>query len=115
MLGEPIYIIANNDTWLLSLEISQSDVDELAPSVSGEFSADARPEERHECTLTRVLPHAEERRGRTVFIAEADLPGNQEWLRPGMEGVARIEIGRRSVFWVLTHDPIEAMRRNFWL
>jgi hypothetical protein len=38
-----------------------------------------------------------------------------DWLRPGMEGIAKIEAGRRSIRWVLTHRVVDTVRLWTWL
>jgi hypothetical protein len=35
-------------------------------------------------------------------------------LRPGMEGVAKIEIGRRNIGWIWTHSLFDWLRVKIW-
>ncbi len=37
------------------------------------------------------------------------------WIRPGMEGVARIDVGRRPIRWIAFHRIVDYLRLRFWL
>jgi hypothetical protein len=45
---------------------------------------------------------------------EALLEQRSDRLRPGMEGVAKIEAGRRSLFWMITHRFVDWLRLAVW-
>ena len=55
------------------------------------------------------------RAGHNVYVAEAYITPDAEWMRPGMEGVARIEVGPRRVWWITLHKCIDYLRLNYWL
>ena len=65
--------------------------------------------------MSRIKPLPELKAGKSVYVAEADLTENAAWLRPGMEGSARINLGDRSVWWVMSHRMVNYFRMNFWL
>ena len=53
--------------------------------------------------------------GKTVFRLEASLtPGESATLRPGMEGVGRIDIGERRYAWIWTHGFMDWLRLKWW-
>jgi hypothetical protein len=37
-----------------------------------------------------------------------------ERLRPGMEGVGKVEIGSRRLIWIWTHELIDWARLKLW-
>jgi hypothetical protein len=39
----------------------------------------------------------------------------QAWWRPGMSGVAKINVGSRTFFWVIAHRTIDFLRLYFWM
>jgi hypothetical protein len=50
-----------------------------------------------------------------VFIIHASFPdGVQPWWRPGMTGVAKLDIGRRKFIWVLAHRTVDFLRLRLW-
>ena len=38
----------------------------------------------------------------------------QPWWRPGMTGLARIDVGQRSIAWILTHRMLDNLRLLLW-
>lgn len=94
-------------------------LDEHAPAVQPgqrvRLAPAAEPNGRREAVVERVRPMAELVDGRNVFRVIARLEDTQqEGLRPGMEGWARIETGRTTwLFWLL-RDPVRWLRRQFW-
>jgi hypothetical protein len=45
---------------------------------------------------------------------EARLEKIPERLRPGMEGVGKIEIGQRKLAWIWSHEVINWLRLKTW-
>jgi hypothetical protein len=52
--------------------------------------------------------------GRNSFRVEARLSQLGQQLRPGMEGVAKIETGQRLLVWIWTRSVIEWLRVAAW-
>lgn len=114
-LGEPLLMIADTSSFLLELHSPDGDINDLEPGREIRFVSHARPESPGVTRLARVAGVAAERQGRRVFVAEADVPDDQDWLRPGMNGMASIDAGRRPIWWITTHRVTDAARLNFWL
>ena len=55
-----------------------------------------------------------DRDGKNVFVVEARVDLPYDWMRPGMEGSARIVVGKRPVWWIALHRGIDSVRYN-WL
>jgi hypothetical protein len=45
---------------------------------------------------------------------EAELTEPSAMLRPGMEGVGKVDIGRRSLIWIWTHRLFDWLRLAAW-
>jgi multidrug efflux pump subunit AcrA (membrane-fusion protein) len=86
----------------------------LSPGQPGRLVLAALPAETIPITITRLTPVAEARDGRVVFRAEAALTGPTERLRPGMEGVARIDTGEARLVWIWTRPMLVAARLALW-
>jgi len=53
--------------------------------------------------------------GRNYFKVEAKLEETKEQLlRPGMQGVGKIEVGERKLIWLLTHRFTEWLHYRWW-
>jgi hypothetical protein len=52
--------------------------------------------------------------GRNYFQVEAKMEHTSDLLRPGMEGVAKIDIDRRKMIWIWTHKLVDWVRLSLW-
>ena len=86
---------------------------------SGELAAASYVDRKIAFAVDRVYPMAEETSGRRAFKVRAHLRagGGRDlaWMRPGMEGMARVPLGRRRLAWVLGRRAINWLKLWFWL
>ena len=54
------------------------------------------------------------KQGKNTFRVEARLLESHDRLRPGMKGVAKIEIGPRRKIWIWTHEAFDWLRLALW-
>ena len=94
----------------VELELPESVASDIHAGQTGTVACYARPDAILPLTVERVLPAAETQHGRNAFLAEAALDEGPEWMRVGMEGVARVDAGRRKVWWVALHRAINFAR-----
>jgi len=64
--------------------------------------------------VIKVTPVATAQDGRNFFRVEAKLAHAPARLRPGMEGVGKIRVGERRLWWILTHSFSEWLRVQVW-
>jgi multidrug efflux pump subunit AcrA (membrane-fusion protein) len=57
--------------------------------------------------IDSVHPMAEIRNDENVFVADVIIPNDDQQLRPGMQGRAKVNAGLRPVGWILFHRPLE--------
>ena len=63
----------------------------------------------------QVTPVAVAEDGRNFFRVEARVdPEHAKALRPGMEGIAKIETGPRRLLWIWTHAAMDWLRLLAW-
>jgi biotin carboxyl carrier protein len=60
--------------------------------------------------INQIHPRSETRNADNVFIAEIEFANEDERLRPGMKGSARIDGERRPLGWCLFHKPVNWLR-----
>jgi len=65
--------------------------------------------------IERITPVAVAEDGRNFFRVEARVEGPGEAaLRPGMEGIAKLETGPRKLLWIWTHAVVDWVRLTAW-
>lgn len=114
-LGEPLVQFAPAQQWKVQIEVPEFISALVDEGQFGTFSAIARPSSVLKCEVRQLRSAAEVRSGKNVFVAEAALlESPPEWLRSGMDGSARVDVGRHAVWWVWIHRAIDSARVYFW-
>ncbi len=113
--GTTLFEIAPLDRWTVELAVPENVVAFVHAGLAGEFVSTGRPEDTRMLAIGRVRPAAEIRGQRNVYVAEAELRAEGDWLRPGMEGVVRIRAEHRPVWWLTLRPILDYLRLRFWL
>jgi multidrug resistance efflux pump len=112
--GQILFEIAPLDAYRVILDVDERDVRLVEAGQTGELVVSALPNRNLPFVVDKITPIAEARSGRNVFRVEGRLTDNPSLLRPGMEGVGKIEIGRRNLAWIWLHPLIDWMRIWSW-
>ena len=112
--GEALLTIAPRDQHRVIVEVDESDVAIIRQGQQGWLALSALPGETLPITVARVTPVAAVHDGRNTFEVEARLSGGAGPLRPGLQGIAKIEGGKRTLGWVWTHRVIDWLRLTLW-
>lgn len=115
-MGELLFRVARLDRFYFRCRVSERDIHEIRPGAPGEVAFLSQPHLRFPVRVERIEPLAETHEGENVFQVRCELlQPPAQWWRPGMTGVAKLEVGRRSHPWILTHRTLDALRLWFWL
>jgi multidrug resistance efflux pump len=112
--GKVLFELAPLASFRLVLQVDERDVGYVAPGQRGVLVLAAFPGEAIGFAVTRVTPVSTAKEGRNYFRVEAALDANEPRLRPGMEGVGKVEIGRASLAWIWTRQVLDAARLALW-
>ncbi len=113
-MGEQLVEVAPLDRLLLEMRVAQGDVTYVEPGQPGTFTTKAQPGREIQFKVGGVRPLPETQDAASYYIAEAIIPASGRPLRPGMEGAARVRVGRRHVTWVLTRQLVDWVRLHVW-
>ena len=113
--GEALFEVAPLDNFRVVLHVAEEDVNYLEPGQEGRFAPTGLAGETVPFIVTQITSVTANVDGGNVFRVEAELgEGAPAALRPGMEGVAKVEIDRRSNFWIWTRGLREWLRLFLW-
>lgn len=112
--GDMLFEVAPLDEYRVILEVDEHDIDEVAVDLHGELVLSSVPGDAFPFTVKKITPVTTAKEGRNSFRVEARLDNSSERLRPGMEGVGKITVGRRKLIWIWTHDMIDWVRLKAW-
>ncbi|MGJ8640967.1 MAG: efflux RND transporter periplasmic adaptor subunit [Opitutaceae bacterium] len=115
--GDPLFRLSGLENLQVKLEIPENSIHELKiEGNEGELAFASRPDTKYRFFVEGIEPVGVVRPEGTVFIATATIDGEGEmWWRPGMSGVAKIDIGERPLIWVLSHRLIDFIRLKLWI
>jgi RND family efflux transporter MFP subunit len=112
--GTVLFEVAPLDGYRIILEVDERDVAWVTSGKRGQLALSAMPGQPLPLAVEKITPVSSAVDGRNVFRVEASLLRPVASLRPGMEGVAKIEIGRRRLIWIWTHDLFDRLRLWAW-
>jgi multidrug resistance efflux pump len=113
--GEALFKVARLDPMYVEAEINERDVHRISDKSKGEISFVSQPKSKFPIRIDRVEPAATAKKEGNVFIVRAALEKRPEsWWRPGMSGLAKIDVDTRSLFWILTHRTVDFLRLWLW-
>jgi multidrug efflux pump subunit AcrA (membrane-fusion protein) len=102
------------------LEIDERDVSQLKAGTQGTLKLSALPDQNFELLVERVMPVAKPEVGRNSFLAEARITTSSgatvgmASLRPGLQGLARLDAGQRPLYWLIGHRFSDWLRLKWW-
>jgi biotin carboxyl carrier protein len=112
--GQVLFEIAPLEGYRVILDVDERQVGAVESGQHGQLLATALPNQPWPFVVDKITPIAEVKSGRNVFRVEGLLTQSSERLRPGMEGIGKIEISRRSQLWIWTHSLIDWLRIWGW-
>ncbi|NNL84764.1 MAG: HlyD family efflux transporter periplasmic adaptor subunit, partial [Myxococcales bacterium] len=112
--GEVLFEVAPLDDYRVVVEVADRDIALVEIGQLGELTLQSLPGEQRGFRVRRITPISSAEEGRNFFRVEATLFEATAELRPGMDGIAKIEVGRRSLFWLMTHSVIEWIQLRWW-
>jgi hypothetical protein len=113
-MGKTLFEIAPLLSYRVILQVDEREIRHVRVGQSGALVMTGIAGEPMPFKVASVTPVATARDGQNFFRVEAALSEASPRLRPGMEGVGKIEAGRRSLWWVLTHGFADWLSLWFW-
>jgi hypothetical protein len=112
--GESLLTLAPEHDFRVMLEVDERDIGEIALGRSGSLALTALPGRPLAFEVHRITPVATAGEGRNFFEVEARVREKSEDLRPGLQGVGKVEAGSRALLWIWTHRLYGWMRLTLW-
>ena len=113
--GQLLFEIAPLQSYTIVLMVEESDISDIKPGLSGEVLLTSHPDIEIPFVIehiSNVLVSAET--NGVVFRTEGIVQGDFDVLRPGMEGLARVNIEQRSYAWIWFHRLADWWRIKLW-
>lgn len=112
--GDTLLTLAPREQYRLIVEVDERDIADIRPGQTGRLALSSLPSDTLALVVERVTPVSNVRDGRNVFDVEARLPDTRLALRPGLQGVAKIDAGEQSFAWIWSHRLVDWARLTWW-
>jgi hypothetical protein len=114
--GDKIFRIAKTENLYLSLLVSEKEIKDVHIGSTGIFSLLSRPDQDVKFTVSSIIPMAQVKGqdGNHFQIKAKIEQPSENWWRPGMTGLAKVDAGSRRIFWLLTHKIVDYLRMKLW-
>jgi multidrug resistance efflux pump len=107
--------VARIDTLYAEAEVNERDVHELLGKSTGQIAFVSRPRNKFPVRIIAVEQAAMPKNEANVFLVRCALgPQLQPWWRPGMSGVCKFNVEKRTLIWILTHRTVDFLRLKLW-
>ena len=113
--GDLLFEIVPPESLRAELLVSEDQVLDIETGQEGYLAAASYPNLRIKFAVERIEPMAEVVNQRNVFKVRARLLASYSWMRPGMEGVAKVSAGKRRYIWIWTRKIANWIRMKLWL
>ena len=113
--GEVLFKVAMLQNLYINLDVDEADVHEFRDQATGELAFASRPKLKYPIKALRMEPVSQAKEEGNIFVVRCDFESDvEDWWRPGMTGVAKLNVGKRNVLWIFTHKTIDFLRLFFW-
>ncbi|HOS77635.1 MAG TPA: efflux RND transporter periplasmic adaptor subunit, partial [Syntrophales bacterium] len=112
--GEEIFQMAPLDAYRLILKVDEQRITDVSEGKKGVLVLSSMAGHPFGFTVRKITPITTAAEGRNYFRVEADLEQASPRLRPGMEGVGKIDVDRRRIISIWTRDLIDWFRLELW-
>lgn len=112
--GKKLFEIAPLTSYRVILQVDEREIRHVQIGQAGKLVITGIAGDPMPLTISKVTPVAAAQEGKNFFRVEAKLGEASPRLRPGMEGIGKIEVGRQSLWWILTHSFTDWLRLAVW-
>ncbi len=112
--GQVLFELAPLDSYRIILQVDERQIGDVVVGQRGRLVLAGFASHPMNFSVRRLTPVSVSGEGRNYFRVEAGLEDVPNDLRPGMEGVGKIEIDRRRLIWIWTHELVDWLRLRTW-
>ncbi len=113
--GDVLFEVAPLEDLRAELTVPEARIADLQVGQTGELATAASPGQYLRFVVERINPMAEVREERNVFRVRVLLEERTAGLLPGVEGAARVKVGRKHYAWLWTRDLVHWVRMKLWI
>jgi biotin carboxyl carrier protein len=115
-IGDTLFEVAPVDALRAELQVPEDRIADLKPDQHGQLATAAAPGGYYDFTIERINPVAQVVNQKNVFQVRVKFDQPAElFMRPGMGGVAMVDVGRRTYGYMWTRSLVSWVRMKLWI
>jgi RND family efflux transporter MFP subunit len=112
--GKKLFEVAPLQSYRVILQVDEREIRHVKEGQTGQMVITGIAGDPMPLSVVKVTPVATAQDGKNFFRVEASLGDEAKRLRPGMEGVGKIEVGSQQLWWILTHSFTDWLILSVW-
>ena len=112
--GEVLFEVAPTDEYRVVLKVDDRDIGLVSLEQRGQLKLSGIPDKSIAITIDQLMPVSANEGGHNYFRVEAVMDNHSDLMRPGMQGISKIEIGRKKLLWIWTRPLVDWLRLFVW-
>ncbi|VAX06789.1 GAF domain protein [hydrothermal vent metagenome] len=112
--GEVLFELAPLEAYRLILQVDESRITDVKSGQQGQLVLTALPDQSFPFVIEKITPVASAADGANRFRVEATLGEVAAEFRPGMEGIAKIQVDQRLLISIWSRNLREWLALQYW-
>lgn len=112
--GQSLFEIAPLDAYRVILRVDERDIGQVQVGQTGRLVLTGFTDRPLDFTVRKMTAVSQAQDGTNFFRVEAEVKQAAPHLRPGLEGVAKIDIDERRLIWIWTRSVVDWLRLALW-
>jgi len=113
--GDTIFMVTPIESLRAELLVPEDQILDIALKQTGQLATVSYPSIKIPFIVERITPVAEIANQQNIFKVRVRIDTTYPWMRPGMEGVAKVDIDKRRYIWIWTRKLTNWLRMQFWV
>lgn len=113
--GMELFHVALIENIYVEIDVSEVEIKNVELGRPGLLAVKSRPEQTFDFRTEQISPTAAVKNQENVFPVRGEFAQEiPDWFRPGMTGLAKIYAGKKTLWWILSHQAIDFLRLKLW-
>jgi hypothetical protein len=112
--GDTLFELAPLDRYRVTAVVPESEIGFVKQGQRGQMLLSALPDQTYPVEIASVTSVAQAGDGGNGFEVIGSVEAKDQSMRPGMEGVVKIEAGTRNLAWIWVHPLVDWLRIKLW-
>ena len=112
--GDILFEVCPIESLRAQLMVPEDLIFDIKTGQQGRLATASYPGKPIEFVVERINPIAEVVNQRNIFKVRVRLLETYSWMRPGMEGIAKVSVGKRHYVWIWTRKITNWLRMKLW-